>query len=128
MPARVTAVQPAQAIEGGRISILGDQFPLDQPHLPHVRVGDKPARIVFASPSRFDVVVPAGLPAGRVPVSIDGVPGETASLDVAALFASGLHQVDNPIFDRDGNLYATFSGTRGQQVPVSIFRVTHTGT
>ena len=36
---------------------------------------------------------------------------------------TGLHQVDNPVFDRDGNLYVTYSGTRGQQVPVSIFRV-----
>src|SRR5215472_572343 len=121
-------VFPSVAIEGGRISILGDRFPLDQPQLPPVRIGDTPARIVFASPYRFDIVVPAGLPSGRVPVLIDGVPGETASLDVAAPFASGLHQVDNPIFDRDGNLYATFSGTRGQQVPVSIFRVTHAGT
>src|SRR5436309_1967252 len=44
------------------------------------------------------------------------------------LRAAGLHQVDNPIFDRDGNLYVTYSGTRGQQVPVSIFRVRPNGT
>src|SRR5262249_32835450 len=43
-------------------------------------------------------------------------------------FATGLHQVDNPVFDRDGNLYVTYSGTRGQQVPVSIFRVRPNGT
>ena len=42
--------------------------------------------------------------------------------------ATGLHQVDNPAFDRDGNLYVTYSGTRGQQVPVSIFRVRPNGT
>ena len=32
------------------------------------------------------------------------------------------------MFDRDGNLYVTYSGTRGQQVPVSIFRVRPDGT
>ena len=32
------------------------------------------------------------------------------------------------MFDRDGNLYVTYSGTRGQQVPVSIFRVRPNGT
>jgi sugar lactone lactonase YvrE len=32
------------------------------------------------------------------------------------------------VFDRDGNLYVTYSGTRGQQVPVSIFRVRPNGT
>jgi sugar lactone lactonase YvrE len=36
--------------------------------------------------------------------------------------------VDNPVFDADGNLYVTYSGTRGQQVPVSIFRVRPNGT
>jgi sugar lactone lactonase YvrE len=36
--------------------------------------------------------------------------------------------VDNPVFDRAGNLYVTYSGTRGQQVPVSIFRVRPNGT
>ena len=32
------------------------------------------------------------------------------------------------MFDRDGNLYVTYSGTRGLQVPVSIFRVRPNGT
>src|SRR5262249_14377555 len=41
---------------------------------------------------------------------------------------TGLHQVDNPVFDAAGNLYVTYSGTRGQQVPVSIFRVRANGT
>ena len=50
-------------------------------------------------------------------------PASTAFVDIAAPFATGLHQVDNPVFDRDGNLYVTYSGTRGQEVPVSIFRV-----
>src|SRR5262249_62010378 len=63
-----------------------------------------------------------------VPVRVAAVPGETVFVDVAAPFATGLHQVDNPVFDRDGNLYVTYSGTRGQQVPVSIFRVRTNGT
>jgi sugar lactone lactonase YvrE len=32
------------------------------------------------------------------------------------------------VFDQQGNLYVTYSGTRGQQVPVSIFRVHPNGT
>ena len=55
-------------------------------------------------------------------------PARPAFVDIAAPFATGLHQVDNPVFDRDGNLYVTYSGTRGQQVPVSIFRVRPNGT
>jgi sugar lactone lactonase YvrE len=56
------------------------------------------------------------------------VRGETLFVDVAAPLATGLHQVDNPVFDRDGNLYVTYSGERGQQVPVSIFKVRPNGT
>jgi sugar lactone lactonase YvrE len=128
MPARVAAVQPTMAIEGGRIAILGHGFPVDQPQLPAIRVGDVPARAVFASSSRLDVIVPPGLAEGPTPVRVDGVPGQTPFVSLAAPFASGLHQVDNPVFDRDGSLFVTFSGTRGQQVPVSIFRVTRAGT
>src|SRR5215831_11434097 len=127
MSARVTAIHPRWAIEGGRISIHGSRFPLDEPTLPTVRIGSVPARVVFASTTRLDVLVPAGLDGGPAPVRIDGLAGETPIIDVAATFATGLHQVDNPIFDRDDNLYVTYSGTRGQQVPVSVFCVRSNG-
>ncbi len=128
MPARVAAIHPLRAIEGGRISIEGSGFPFEESSPPGVRIGDAPARVVFASPRRLDVIVPAGLEGGRATVRVAGVPGETAFIEVAAPFATGLHQVDNPVFDREGNLYVTYSGTRGQQVPVSIFRVRPNGT
>jgi sugar lactone lactonase YvrE len=125
---RVAAIHPVWAIEGGRLAIQGSRFPIDQPALPDVRIGDVPARVVRASSTELDVLVPAGLEGGPAPMRIAGVSGETPFVDIAAPFATGLHQVDNPIFDRDGNLYVTYSGTRGQQVPVSIFRVRPNGT
>lgn len=128
MPARVVAVRPLWAIEGGRITIEGSGFPIDQPFLPEVRIGDMRARVVYASSSKIAALVPAGVEAGRTTIRIDGIPGETAHIDVAASFATGLHQVDNPVFDPNGNLYVTYSGTRGQQVPVSLFRVRPNGT
>lgn len=128
MSARVTAVRPPWAIEGGRISLEGHGFPVDQSHLPEVRIGDVPARVVYASPTRIAALVPAGLEVGTAPVVLAGAAGETASVHVGATFATGLHQVDSPVFDRDGNLYVTYSGTRGQQVPVSIFKVRPDGT
>ncbi len=129
MPARVTAIRPLWAIEGGRITIEGADFPIDGPELPEVRVGDRPARVVFASQSRIAALVPPGITeTASVPVKIVGVAGETPFITLAVPYATGLHQVDNPVFDDQGNLYVTFSGTRGQQVPVSIFRVRPTGT
>ena len=128
MPPRVTAIHPLGAIEGGRIDIEGAAFPVNDSHLPEVRIGEAPARLVFASPTRLGAIVPSGLEAGRATVRVAGAPGETAFIDIASPFATGLHQVDNPVFDREGNLYVTYSGTRGEQVPVSIFRVRPNGT
>src|SRR5688572_20584353 len=126
---RVTTVQPPRALEGGRITIHGSGFEVDQPHLPEVRIGHLPARVVYASPTRLAVIVPAGIAeGGRAPVRVGGVADESAFVEVATPLATGLHQVDNPVFDAAGNLYATYSGTRGQQVPVSIFRVRPNGT
>jgi sugar lactone lactonase YvrE len=121
---QITAVHPRRAVEGGRIAIHGADFPIDRALLPEVRVGDLPARVVFASRTRIDVLVPEG--AGRigaVSVRVEGASSEAAFFEAAGPLATGVHQVDNPVIDHDGNLYVTFSGARGQQVPVSIFRV-----
>ena len=124
---RLTSIQPHWAVEGGRVTIHGSGFSIDNPQLPQVTIGDMPARAVYATSSTIAVLVPEGLDGGRTSVRVADVPGETALLDVGAALAKGLHQVDNPVFDREGNLYVTYSGTRGQEVPVSIFRVSPTG-
>jgi len=128
---RITAVQPQRAIEGGRVTVHGEGFAIDGPYLPEVRIGDARARVVSGSSTRLAVIVPPGLEAGAASVRVGGVSDAgtaAAFVEIAAPFATGLHQVDSPVFDRDGNLYVTYSGTRGQQVPVSIFRVRPNGT
>lgn len=120
-------ISPPVAIEGGRVSIDGGPFAVDNAALPVVRIGSIPARVSFASPSRMIVIVPSGLERGTHELDVEGV-GAVGSVNIAGTFATGLHQVDNPVFDRAGNLYVTYSGTRGQQVPVSIFRVRPNGT
>jgi sugar lactone lactonase YvrE len=42
---------------------------------------------------------------------------------VAVSIAENLHPVTNPALDAQGNIYATFSGSRGQKVPVAIFKI-----
>lgn len=124
---RLTGIQPLWAVEGGSISIHGSDLPVGEGP-PGIRIGDVPARIVYISSSRIAALVPAGLEGGRTSVRVEGLSGETAFIDVGARLATGLHQVDNPVFDADGNVYVTYSGSRGQQVPVSIFRVRPDGT
>ena len=103
--------------------INGSGFPIDGLELPSVTIGESSARPVYVSSSTIAVLVPPGLDGGRTAVRIADVPGETGLLEVGTPLAAGIHQVDNPVFDRDGNLYVTYSGSRGQEVPVSIFRV-----
>ncbi len=38
--------------------------------------------------------------------------------------ADNLHPVANPAVDAEGNVYVTFSGQRGQKVPVSLYKIT----
>lgn len=117
----ITAVHPLRAVEGGRITLLGSDFPVDT--LTSMLVGDAPARVTFASPSRIVVTIPADVEGGRIPMKVPGAPRETTYVAIGTRWATGLHQVDNPAFDRAGNLYVTYSGSRGQDAPVSIFRV-----
>jgi sugar lactone lactonase YvrE len=126
MPASITSIDPIRVVEGGRVTLHGSGFPVDD--LPEVTIGGVDARISFASSRRLILTVPSGLEGGSTPVRIDTPGGATALLSVGSAWATGLHQVDNPVFDRDGNLYVTYSGPRGQEAPVSIFRVTRAGT
>ncbi|HEX5473649.1 MAG TPA: IPT/TIG domain-containing protein [Vicinamibacterales bacterium] len=119
---RLTGVHPLWAVEGGLVTLEGTGFSVD-PQLPSILMGSASARIAHASPTSIGVFVPSGLEGGTTGVRIEDAPGETAYIEVGVPFATGVHQVDNPAFDRHGNLYVTFSGARGQQSPVSIFIV-----
>jgi sugar lactone lactonase YvrE len=122
----ITSVIPNRVVEGGRVALAGSDLPTED--VPAVVVGDEPARTLFASSSKIVVDLPSTIEGGRTPVRLANVPGETIYLSVGTVWATGLHQVDNPVFDRDGNLFVTYSGSRGQEAPVSVFRVTTEGT
>jgi sugar lactone lactonase YvrE len=82
-----------------------------------------PARLTAASSRELTAIVPPGLDGGHTPIRIDEVAGETAYVEISAPLATGLHQVDSPAIDAAGNVYVTFSGSRGQQGPVAVFIV-----
>jgi len=122
----ITSIIPNRVVEGGRVALAGSDLPTEA--VPSVVVGDEPARTLFASSSKIVVDLPPSVEGGRTPVRLANVPGETIYLSVGAVWATGLHQVDNPVFDSKGNLFVTYSGSRGQEAPVSVFRVTIEGT
>jgi sugar lactone lactonase YvrE len=93
-----------------------------------VALANAPVRVSFARANRLIITIPSELEGGRAALRLEGIPGETPFVSIGAPCATGLHQVDSPIFDRDGNLFVTYSGPRGQESPVSVFRVTPSGT
>lgn len=125
MEARITRVDPLWAVDGGVLLVEGEHLPYDPP--PGVTVADQPAHVLSASPRHMRIVVPSGLEGGATALKVRAVPGGSVRLDLGAPLATGVHQVDNPAFDRDGNVYATFSGSRENRVPVTLFRVRRDG-
>ena len=115
---------PERAVGRGRVTLKGSGFAVDD--VCEVQLGEVSARISFASSHRLVVTIPDGMEGGRAAVRLgDHTLGHVS---IGTAWATGLHQVDNPVFDRDGNLFVTYSGSRGQESPVSIFRVTRAGT
>ncbi|HXG88052.1 MAG TPA: hypothetical protein VNJ02_06935 [Vicinamibacterales bacterium] len=129
MPAttELTALDPLRVIEGGRLWLRGNGLPVPLTYQEVCSIGGVPARAVFAAPDRMAVEVPLGVGGGATEVKVPWLPGATLYVDVGAMVATGLHQVDNPAIDAEGRVYATYSGSRGQQAPVSVFRVSGPG-
>lgn len=125
---RISEIRPLWAVEGGRVTLRGSGFPVDGARLPRVRVGALEAHLVRASPTALDLVVPEGIEGGSAAVRLVDLPGETAFLEVGQPIARDVRQVDNPVFDGEGNLYVTVSGGRGQEIAEPLFRVARDGT
>ena len=127
MAPTVHGVDPLRVIEGGRLWMRGGALPVPTAPTELCRIGGMPARVLFAASERMCLEVPAGLPGGRTEVKIPGLAGATLFVDVGTPWATGFHQVDNPAVDDEGRVYVTYSGPRGQQAPVSVFRITPGG-
>ncbi len=56
-------------------------------------------------------------------MAADGHVSNAHTVKVAVPIAENLHPVTNPALDAQGNIYVTFSGSRGQKFPVAIFKI-----
>ena len=48
---------------------------------------------------------------------------EAWNCDIGLQIAENLHPCANPAVDSFGNIYTTYSGSRGQKVPVAVYRI-----
>jgi len=119
----IEAVAPAAALPGGEIRILGSGLRPPELRRPRVRFGDLEASVVVSADDFVIARVPQGAASGPVVVSTNGHSSNAQQVKVAALIAENLHPVTSPALDAEGNIYVTFSGSRGQKVPVSIYKI-----
>ncbi len=119
----IEGIYPTAALPGGEVRISGsDLRPLDL-RRPQVRFGNIDGAVVISADDFLVARVPSGASSGPVVVSTNGHLSNPSEIRVAAPIAENLHPVTNPALDADGNIYVTFSGSRGQKVPVSIFKI-----
>jgi sugar lactone lactonase YvrE len=124
---QIERIDPAAGIPGGEVVIeCGNHFANGTQTLT-VWFQDQEAHVVAATPHRALVLVPDLTLGAEIEVSVDPVaspPGKPAHFIVAGKLADGIHPVASPAFDpSDGSLFVTRSGTRGEDVPVSLFRI-----
>ena len=119
----IEAVAPSFALPGGEVRIIGKSLRPPELRRPSVHFGDIEGTVLISSDDFVVARVPEGAASGPVIVGTNGHVSNAHSIKVAALVADNLHPVTNPALDREGNLYVTFSGSRGQKVPVSIFKI-----
>src|SRR5271157_1394061 len=118
---QISQVSPHAAIPGGELQIRGTG--LAQAGRPSVTIGDVSAPVIVGSDCFVIARVPEGATAGELVIESEGRASEVWACDIGVQIADSLHPVANPAVDALGNIYTTFSGSRGQKVPVAVFKI-----
>ena len=79
--------------------------------------------MIIGSDSLVIARVPEGATAGGLVVQSGQQASDSWACDIGVLVAENLHPVANPAVDSFGNIYTTFSGSRGQKVPVAVYKI-----
>jgi sugar lactone lactonase YvrE len=121
---RIERVSPGAAISGGDVAIHGSGFESRNNARPRVHFGDTEGSLLVSAEDFLIARVPEGATGGTVRVATARGESQPYPLAIGLQIADNLHPVANPAVDADGNIYVTFSGQRGQKVPVSLYKIT----
>ncbi|HWP85619.1 MAG TPA: gluconolaconase [Terriglobia bacterium] len=119
----IEAVGPRAAIAGGELQIRGKGFCPNGHSRPHVRFGGIEGSLLISSDQFLVARVPEGAVSGDLTVDNSQQCSNPIPVEVGVAIAENMHPVANPAIDRDGNIFVTFSGSRGQKVPVCVYRI-----
>jgi sugar lactone lactonase YvrE len=119
----IEAIEPAAALPGGEVRIVGKALKPPSLTRPEVTFDGVRGAIVVSSEEYVIAHVPSGAHSGQVTVQSNGHTSNPREIRIAQPLAENLHPVANPAVDKEGNIFVTYSGSRGQKVPVSIYKV-----
>lgn len=124
--AKIKSIVPQYALPGGEISIECEGFRAEEDGTRSAFLAGEPCRIIAASSRRVLATLPAADVNGKSSIQLEsgGVETEPARLTVGRLLADEMHIVANPAIDpKDDALLLTRSGSRGQQLSSTLFRL-----
>ncbi len=117
----IAQVLPGAAIAGGELEIRGTGFL--RGGRAKVLVGDVQAPVIIGSQSFIIAKVPDGADNGNLLVDNGERLSSIWNCEIGIQLAEDLHPVSSPAVDSQGNIFTTFSGTRGQKTPVSVYKI-----
>ena len=123
---KILKVTPEYVIPGGEVALECEGFRTLPSGEHAVFLEGERCRIVAASPRRVLASVPHSDSNGRSSIQIEsgGTESEPARITVGRLLAEDMHIVANPAIDpKDDSLVFTRSGSRGQQISSTMFRL-----
>src|SRR5271170_903042 len=124
---RIDEILPDIALPGGEIEVLGTNLGPISYRRPVAMVGDLSAPVLLSRSKRMVLRVPEEAESGTLRILQNCAQSNAVDIKVGTMIATDVHMVANPAIDREGNIYVTLSGPRGQETPVSVFRVERDG-
>ncbi|KXK00014.1 MAG: gluconolactonase [Acidobacteria bacterium OLB17] len=122
----ILSVTPPFALPGAEIIVACEGFELDLAGECGLFAGERQCQTVAASRERVIARLPKDLAGGAAALTLrsGGESSAAKQIVVGRMLADDMHLVANPAVDpSDDSLILTRSGSRGQQLPVTLFRL-----
>src|SRR5580698_7102212 len=124
---RIDDIVPAAALPLGEVELIGAHLGPLAFGPPAVLVDGHSAHVLMSRPTRLALRIPEEASTGLIEVRSPSGASNTVPVRIARQLSDSLHPVTSPAVSRSGMIYATISGPRGKQTPVSIVRVSPDG-
>jgi hypothetical protein len=120
----IESIEPGASLPGGAVRIIGRSLKPPKLSRPVVNFNGLKGAILASSEDFLIAQVPMGARSGQIVVHSNGTASNPHDLKIAQPITEiAVHPVANPAVDLEGNIFVTFSGSRGQKVPVSIYKI-----